>query len=170
MIVDACRSLRAEKVRIICPTFQMIYRQWNPKTWLKPVLHFLRYKMQAPNLISSCSYVEDEQLPYYYGAADIVLVPRKEILNSGSLPLGFLMHKVVVGPNVGNVGEILQETGNVVFDAENSTATLPVSLREAFTFSQQGKGEENYQYAMQNWGTDRIAAQVYEEYRELCHQ
>lgn len=51
--------------------------------------------------------------------ADIALLQRVKILNSGSLPLNFYFGNVVVGPDVGNVGEILKKTGNPVFNVED---------------------------------------------------
>ena len=36
----------------------------------------------------------DLDFSYFFGAADVVLLQRKKILNSGNLPLAFLMGKV----------------------------------------------------------------------------
>jgi hypothetical protein len=45
-----------------------------------------------------------------------VLIPRHEALNSGNVFLGFTFGKPVVGPDIGNIGEVLTLTGNPTFD------------------------------------------------------
>ena len=57
----------------------------------------------APTLAGK-GFVSDQELPLYFGAADVVFIQRVKILNSGNLPLGFYYGKVVVGPNLGDVG------------------------------------------------------------------
>ncbi len=42
--------------------------------------------------------IDNCDLPYYIAASDVIFIQRKDILNSGNVPLGFLFHKVVVGP------------------------------------------------------------------------
>lgn len=45
--------------------------------------------------------ISNTELPYYFSATDIVLIQRKEILNSGNVPMALFFHKVVAGPNSG---------------------------------------------------------------------
>lgn len=52
----------------------------------------------------------------YFCACDIVFIQRFSVLNYGNLPMGFGAGCVVVGPNVGNVGSILNKTGNPIFN------------------------------------------------------
>jgi beta-1,4-mannosyltransferase len=61
------------------------------------------------------NFISDYHLQYFYNAADVAIIPRLKILNSGNVPLGFAFGKVVIGPDTGVVGEILKETGNPVF-------------------------------------------------------
>lgn len=83
------------------------------------------YKLQAganDELIDNCD------LPYYMAASDVIFIQRKDILNSGNVPLAFLYHKVVVGPKVGNIGELLSET--VTRLSIPTTRRHPASTRE----------------------------------------
>lgn len=93
------------------------------------------------------------------------MIPRKDILNSGNIPLAFLYHKVVVGPDTGNNGELLAITGNPSFDPddrEDIVRALETGARYAFY----EHGEANYDYAIDNMNikkTGREYAQVYKD-------
>ena len=114
----------------------------------------------------SKGFVKDEDLPYYYAASDTALIHRKEILNSGNLPMAFYMGKVVVGPNVGNVGTILDETSNPTFDI-HKIDSLKDAIEKALVLNKQGKGEENRKYAIDNFSTERVAQLHINLYKSL---
>jgi len=106
-------------------------------------------------------FIDEEKVPYYFIASDIVFIQRLKILNSGNVPLAFLFNKKVVGPNVGNVGEILQKTHNFSFIPGDQT-----SVQKAFKAAINTKECHNYKYAIKNWGIKRITNQ----YRKLYNQ
>ena len=54
-------------------------------------------------------------------------------------PLGFLFHKVVVGPTTGNIGEILSATGNPTFHPDDRSDILE-ALERARQLSAWGQG------------------------------
>ena len=123
----------------------------------------------------SKGFVKDEDLPYYYAASDTALIHRKEILNSGNLPMAFYMGKVVVGPNVGNVGTILDETSNPTFDI-HKIDSLKDAIEKALVLNKQGKGaygvvfkakDKKTKYAIDNFSTERVAQLHINLYKSL---
>lgn len=107
--------------------------------------------------------IDNCDLPYYIAAADVIFIQRKDILNSGNVPLAFLFHKIVIGPNTGNIGEILTETGNPTFDP-NKRGTILYALNEARQMSVWYKGEANHTYALTNMNLAKVGkayAQAY---------
>lgn len=126
-----------------------------------PLLNRL-LKMQCG---ASEELVPDSDLPAYLAVSDVVFIQRKKILNSGNVPLAFLFHKVVVGPDVGNVGEILRRTGNPVFNPDDPDS-VPRALEQARELVEQGKGEENYRYALQHLSLQTVAEQYAQTYKE----
>ena len=87
------------------------FKRWASRAGyylLIPLLNRLR-RMHAG---ASDEPIDNCDLPYYMAASDVIFIQRKDILNSASIPLAFLFHKVVIGPNIGNIGEILHDTGN----------------------------------------------------------
>lgn len=90
-------------------------------------------------------------------ASDVIFIQREDILNSGNLPLGFSAGKIVVGPNVGNVGVILQNTGNPVFDPADFTSVIKAIEQALFMLRQNNRqGDFNYNYAHKNWTKEII--------------
>ena len=85
-------------------------------------------------------------------------------MNSGNVPLGFFMGKVVVGPNDGNVSMLLKELGNPVFEPYDNNSVIE-SVCSAFRLAKSGLGERNRIYSMSNLLTANISQQylfVYE--------
>lgn len=113
---------------------------------------------QNKNLRLENKFVDNNELPYYFIAADIVFIQRLEILNSGNVPMAFLFNKKVVGPDLGNVGEILKKTNNYTFIPRNIH-----TIQKAFEKAVSTEECNNYKYAIKNWGTRHIA----NKYRKL---
>lgn len=99
-------------------------------------------------------YISEKKIPLIFGAADIVIIPRVDSLNSGILPLAYANKKVVIGPNNGNIGEILKETDNYTFeDIPNLLEFFEnISLKRLLL-----KEKENYNYAKENWNIGDIS-------------
>lgn len=117
---------------------------------------------------NSTNPVSVAMTPYYYAAADIALIQRKKILNSGNLPLAFLMKKVVVGPDVGNVGLLLKETENPTFDVNDNSAIV-AAVKKGFDLAKANYGENNRCYALNNFSTAIIAKRLYDYYLSLIN-
>jgi len=109
---------------------------------------------------------DDDCVQYFLNAADVVLIPRKHVLNSGNVALGFTFGRVVVGPDVGVVGEVLRETGNPVFDPA-STRSVGTALSRGCELQAAGKGDENAAYAAEHMNWTTIADQHVQFYHSL---
>ena len=112
----------------------------------------------------SFNYIPDEMLPFYLKAADVLFIQRIDILNSGNLPLGMLAGLPIVGPDVGNVGQILKDTGNYVFNVDEID-NLP-SIVEA-AISDQLIGELNSKIAKEEYSLSIIVYKLTELYSRL---
>ena len=135
---------------------------WNPKKLVTRLYHTLCYKLKG---IKFCNEViPSDLMQCYFCAADVVLLQRLDILNSGNLPMAFAAGKVVVGPNVGNVGQILNETGNFTFDPHD-IKSAESALQKALT--ETTKGKENKTYATEHWSSDLIATTLLKYYQQL---
>ena len=169
---SAAEALRAtpskerNSVLFLMPGF---YRQtlhtWNPKKLVPRLYHTLYYRLKGIQF--SNEVIPDDMMQCYFCAADVVLIQRLDILNSGNLPMAFHAGKVVVGPNVGNVGEILHETGNFTFDPHDIRSAVS-ALQNALEAT--SKGGENKTYATEHWSSERIAASLLKYYQQALYR
>lgn len=134
---------------------------WNPKKFVTRLFHTLNYRVKGIKF--SNEVIPDDRMQCYYCAADVVLIQRLDILNSGNLPMAFAAGKVVVGPDVGNVGQILHDTGNFTFDPEDTESAI-CALRKALETT--SKGKENKEYSAKYWSSDIIAAELLKCYQK----
>ena len=89
------------------------------------------------------------------------------VLNSGNITLGMTFGKVVVGPDAWDVGELLRETGNPVFDPDRPK-TAAAAVEEGFRLAAEGKrGPANRELALSEWGAGQCAALYLELYRRV---
>ena len=138
---------------------------WNPKKLAVRLYNTCKYKLKG---IKFChEVIPDDLMQCYFCAADVVLIQRLDILNSGNLPMAFHAGKVAVGPNVGNVGEILHETGNFTFDPHDIKSTVD-ALQKALT--ETAKGKENRTYATEHWTSDLVAATLLSYYQQALYR
>jgi len=151
----------------LSPLFLMpgFYREtlhtWNPKKFITRLFHTIDYRLKG---IKFCNEViPDDLMQCYFCAADVVLIQRLDILNSGNLPMAFHAGKVVVGPYVGNVGEILRETSNFTFESHDIQSAVS-ALQKALT--ETTKGKENRTYATEHWASDLIATTLLRYYQQ----
>jgi glycosyltransferase involved in cell wall biosynthesis len=110
--------------------------------------------------------VRDDRVHLYFSAADVVLLPRMDTLNSGVLPLAFQYGRVVVGPDCGNMGPVLRATRNPVFDP-SSPHSCAAALEEGVRRCAEGAGAANAAYAAERWSLRRIAQMHVEFYTDL---
>lgn len=153
---------------MLAPTFVIKYNRRNPKYWLKPLLHYWKYKIKAPNLISSCCFVSDDLLPYYYAVSDVSFIQRLDILNSGSVPMGMYMGHVLVGPDLGNVGTLLRSNQNPVFDPKDYRSAVEAVEQGLYLYTQ-GIGDKNREKALEEYNTRVISRRLYENYIKVLH-
>ena len=133
---------------------------WNPKKLVPRLYHTLCYRLKGIQF--SNEVIPDDMMQYYFCAADVVLIQRLDILNSGNLPMAFHAGKVVVGPDVGNAGQILCETGNFTFNPNNTESAI-YALQGALAAT--SKGDENRAYAVKHWSSGIIAAELLKCYQ-----
>lgn len=179
LVIRLSKMTHQQNIMILAPAFySVIFRKSNWKRYhVKYLLSYLVrrilyivYKFKYKSIYFERKEIGDDRLIYFYGACDIALIHRTKILNSGNVPLAFLMKKVVVGPDTGNVGVLLREMGNPTFDC-NDLSTLYIGVKKALELEQNSNlGVSNYNFAMQEFNTKKISKALYNLYKEmLCH-
>lgn len=165
LIINLKDKLDSNVFSFIVPGF--FKKRWISRSFresFKRIKKILHYKSQGFKF--TIGNLSDKETEEYFTACDIVLIQRKDILNSGNLPMGFYAGKVVVGANKGNVGQLLRVTGNPVFDPNNVESVVD-SIYEAVDLMKKGKGMDNKLFAEENWAEDVVANRLLILYNSL---
>ena len=142
-IKDARRQLKISEDSFICLTFgairstkelMLVFRGFHKSKTKNKKLFLVGSKMDfggllvnrfrlfclkhllAPNHILINRFVSEDEISLYVSAADCLIIPRMNSLNSGNLYLGFTYKKTVIAPNNGVIGEIASKSNNLLFD------------------------------------------------------
>lgn len=159
-VLDVQRSFDHSVLFLMPGFYRETLHTWNPIKFITRLIHTVHYRLKGIKF--SNDVIPDDLMQCYFCAADVVLIQRLDILNSGNLPMAFHAGKVAVGPNVGNIGEILHETGNITFDPHDIDSAVG-ALHKALTETTMGK--ENRTYATEHWASDLIAASLLKYYQ-----
>lgn len=138
-----------------------IGRLYNGRLINKSLGYITKYIKYKYLNVRYAGFLSDEELDEWLCASDIVFIQRKEILNSGNVALAFSAKKVVVGPEMGNVGEILKETHNYTFNPDNREMACQ-ETKKAVDACRKGSnlGNNNYEYAKKNWNTSKVCHDI----------
>jgi hypothetical protein len=157
LLFSIVKAFKKDDIFFYAPMFHLNYSKRTYKYYLQPFTR-LRYLFRHKhNLYTYNRFISNEEVPLYFTAADIVFIQRVKILNSGNVPLAFLNKKVVVGPNIGNVGEILYKTGNPSFNPQDTMSVID-AINKAIRQSKEGYGNRNQDYALKYWNVKHVAS------------
>jgi glycosyltransferase involved in cell wall biosynthesis len=135
------------------------------KYWVRDLTR-LYYRVH-PRYRFNYGFVEEEDTQVYLNSADVLFIPRLWVLNSGNVTLGMTYGKVVVGPDAWDIGELLRETGNPVFNPDRPE-TAASAVEEGFRLAAEGKrGPANRKLALKEWSADQCAALYVDLYRRV---
>lgn len=93
----------------------------------KYVINKFKAKHENSKYLFNYASISSEDMSLRMSAADIVLVPRVNLLNSGNVFLGLTFKKVTVGAAIGNIEEQLKELNYPVFNP-NSISSVTEAL------------------------------------------
>lgn len=141
MLLNAFRKLDTKNKLLIVP--YMYRKNFNLEfPGRQRIKRLLDVKRLIENLINgwynkkeylfSYHFKSEKDLSILMSASDVVIVPRKNVLNSGVLFLGMTYKKILVGPLCGNIKEILEEFNMPGFQSDNSDL-MQSSFKEALS-------------------------------------
>lgn len=117
-----------------------------------------------PRVSLHMDFVPADQLQVMLNAADVVVLPFRDILTSGSMILAMSFGRAIVAPSMGCLPDILPPGGGVLYDPDDPEA-LERALRTALDSDLNAMGARNLERARElDWGP--IAAATEALYRE----
>jgi glycosyltransferase involved in cell wall biosynthesis len=110
-------------------------------------------------------FIPDDELQIYMNAADIVVLPYKNILTSGAVILAMSFGKPVIAPSIGCIQDVLDKTGSFLYVTSDDEGLIK-AMGCALDTNLKNMGEHNFELVKQlRW--DDIAKRTYEVY-EKC--
>lgn len=95
LILELQKRINKKQYIILTPSFYKIKDKTNPIKIIKDIYNILKYSYHGIKF--KLKTLDNHQCELYFCSADIIMIPRINILNSGNLPMGFAAGKVVIG-------------------------------------------------------------------------
>ncbi len=122
------------------------------------------------NVIFESQFIPDEDVQLYMQAADVVVLPYREILTSGSAVLAMSFGRPVIAPRLGTLCDILDEQRELLYAADQpGEAGLTAVMGEAFKMGRERLetiGERNLEVA-KTWDWPGVAEATHDVYKSL---
>ena len=137
LIVKAFKRLKLKNKLLVVPnmykkslpSFKGSYRLQRLPI-VKNILFFLCNLEMLWSYRFTYKHVSNQSLALLMSASDVIVIPRIDVLNSGNVYLGLTYKKRIVGPEVGNITEVLQ-TFNCPVYIPNNVKSLSKSIMKA---------------------------------------
>ena len=123
-------------------------------------------QLEAVSLVAE--FVEDSQIPLYYGAADLAVFPFRMITTSGSLILALSYNCPVVTPRMQSITGHLGFQEDLLYDP-GSVNGLESSLTRGLTFDA-SRHHHDYERLKSVYSWEKAARLTAEAYRNCMHQ
>lgn len=111
-------------------------------------------------------FIPDEDLQYYLKAADLVTLPYRRILNSGSALLGLSFDRPILVPHQGALPDLQQEIGEAWVHTYRNVLT-PEVLRNALDWA--CHTPRPTRAPLDDFSWEKIARQTYDFYEHVMH-
>ncbi len=138
MILKAFKSL-PQKNKVLISNYMLPFHFQNDfkgRIKLKKIFDINKFKTKRmrekfipPKYIFNFGFTDFDEFSKLISAADLLIVPRLDTLNSGNVFLGLSYRKIVVGPAIGNIKETLQEFNFPIFDP-SSLKSIKEALKQ----------------------------------------
>lgn len=169
MIINAYKLLDIKDKFLLAPRF------FKPPAFrdkpLKRLMVFVKqwyYRSFFNASLGSVFFVENSKVQYYFNAADVVLIPRSKQLNSGVVFLALAFERLIVGPEGGNIGEVLEYLDNPVFNPDD-IQSVKEALERAIKQAHETKPISCLRYPNSYYSLEYVANLHGELYKELLY-
>ena len=127
---------------------------------LKKNYRIFNLKKFSTNIRIFANPISDDLLVSICKSTDILLIIRDNSLNSGNISLGFSFGCYVIGPEIGNIGELLKQNNNMVYPINNIQYKNIVN--QSLKNINSKIIENNKNTALKDWDWGKLAKEFYE--------
>jgi beta-1,4-mannosyltransferase len=91
-------------------------------------------------------FIPDHDIQVFMNAADIVVLPYSDTLNSGVAVLAMSFGKPVIAPNIGSIPEVIDKQGGVLFEPKDKNS-LVSAIKKSITLDLESMSQYNFEKA-----------------------
>ncbi|MCS3638159.1 glycosyltransferase family 4 protein [Salinibacter ruber] len=114
---------------------------------------------------SFLKFIPDSKIQVYFNAADVVVLPYRDILTSGTVMLAMSYAKPVVAPKIGCIPRLLHKQTELLY--QNSVTNLQNSLQQCIKHSSLPEvGQQNKEVA-KKYTWDMVSSQTVDLYNSI---
>jgi len=114
-----------------------------------------------------CAFIPDERVQYYMNAADLVVLPYRDILNSGSALLALSFSKPILVSGKETMAELQELAGSDWVRLFDPPLTAE-ALSEALHWARDGARRVRFEFAWGEWSI--VASRYIEAYRAILEE
>lgn len=154
-LVDAFKRLNHSQTRLL-----IVGEPFN-----KDIANELMNKREGDSrIITIFSFIPDDEIQIYMNAADVVVLPYRDILTSGAAILAMSFGMPIIAPAMGCMTDILDSKGSFLYDPREEDGLIN-AMRKASASELREMGEHNLELA-KHLGWDEIGRKTYGVYNE----
>jgi len=113
--------------------------------------------------------IANNGLQNYINASNVFVLPRLNSLNSGVVYLAFSFKKVIIGPNIGNMKDVLEKNDNPIFDTFDFN-TLTYEMEKVHKMDLNRIEDENFNYVINECSNEKIGELHYNFYKSILNE
>lgn len=113
-------------------------------------------------------YIKNDEIPYFFSEADIIVLPYIEATQSGVIPLAYAFKKSVVATNVGSIPEVVENGVSGILIPPKSAKKLANAVIDLLKKPRIMKslGEKGYEKNCTDLSWDTIAKKTTQTYKK----
>ena len=169
LIIQSFKKIKTPNKLLIVPRFPFFSNDTFPlfakRTYR--LIQRLYYKTHNNYLLAS-KFIKPNNIQDYLLASDVIFIPRIKALNSGNAFLGFTFDTIVVGPNIGNISEILKRLNYPVFNP-NEIKSIALALEKGIELSETNLAINNHDILYKKYHPKNIANEYYNFYKSFLN-
>jgi len=116
-------------------------------------------------------YISDEYVQVFFNAADVIVLPYRDILTSGTAVLAMSFSRPVIAPKIGTIRDVVGEDGGFLY-APGEPGGLEDAIRASLNTPRQklrAIGRRNFEHARE-WAWSRVAEQTNAVYERAVRE
>ncbi len=171
MLVTAFSMFENKKNKklIITNSRTLSYKTGRRKPFSRLKYEIRKRRLAAKNIeIEENKFIYDDDIQIYMHAADVIITPRINNLNSGVLFLAYSFKKLTIAPAIGNIKEFQEMLHNPTFDP-SSADSLFQAMNRSITLINGDIAHNNYSFVKEECDIYKIGKQHIDFFTKLLN-